>query len=304
MHAASGDTATKTITEVAFCRHASRVATSSPKKVNGDDLLYFFLSQLIADSSGKYAELPQLLLEQMGIWLPLDVYARLPVMLPWVVRDNSCRGNKKKGLPDQWSSPNEFGYSRDDNSLIKGIPRSLDIASPKHGRMSRRRMGSAFVASHVWRETLGTERASRQPLLNSFVPNVVWLPRQISKLTDREGSIVQQTLQAMSWQVYRHAPVAHHLEPPVAEAWALLPPPTLSIDVDPARLNWFEPTNRFYKLRQARIREVIDGLDRLADGMPLEKKVGNSRYTSGLPDVAEERREALRAHLARFVDPA
>ena len=41
-------------------------------------------------------------------------------------------------------------------------------------------------------------------MLNSFVPNLVWLPVQISKLTDREGSYAQRFLQAISCQIYKN----------------------------------------------------------------------------------------------------
>jgi len=43
-------------------------------------------------------------------------------------------------------------------------------------------MGNEFVASHVWRVVDHAEVKSRLPLLNSFVPNLVWLLVQVSKL--------------------------------------------------------------------------------------------------------------------------
>lgn len=57
----------------------------------------------------------------MGIWLPLTVYEQLPVLLPWVVHDRSARGKPSQGIPDAWSSPDERGYLRDDNSLVKAL---------------------------------------------------------------------------------------------------------------------------------------------------------------------------------------
>lgn len=168
--------------------------------VHGDDLLYRFFRDLFEDDSELAASIPSRMLIDMGVWLPLDVYYRWPVLLPWVVRDSACRGNRKRGIPDQWSSPNSLGYLRDDNSLVKGLPRSLDIASPRGTSLRGARLGTKFVASHVWREVEGSELASRVPLLNSFVPNLVWLPLQVSKLSDQERSPVQLALQGLAWR--------------------------------------------------------------------------------------------------------
>ena len=220
------------------------IVASNRKVVHGDDLLYRFFQSALIDENAAFAAIPQLLLATMGIWLPLDVYAQWPVVLPWVVRDPSCRGRKSAGLPDQWSSPNKIGLLRDDNSMIKSFPRALPVASPGRAHLHGARMGTEFVAAHVWRTPIETEvLASRLPQLNSFVPNLVWLPGQIAKLTDREGSVVQETLQAMSWAIYRTAHVDSHLRDIVEEAWNLLPRPSREIsDIDSADLNWFVST--------------------------------------------------------------
>ena len=104
-------------------------------------------------------------------------------------------------------------------------------------------MGTEFVASHVWRKVNAIDLASRIPLLNTFVPNLVWLPSQVAKLSGIEGGIVQQTLQAMSRENSGTARVDEHLRPVVEEAWDLLPPPAAVVqNVDPDRLNWFVST--------------------------------------------------------------
>ena len=83
------------------------------KRVRGDDLLYRFFRDVLADHPEIFVRVPQMLVSAMGIWLPLDVYAELPVLLPWVVRDPKCRGSKAQGIPDAWSSPDENGYGHD-----------------------------------------------------------------------------------------------------------------------------------------------------------------------------------------------
>ena len=102
----------------------------------------------------------------------------------------------------------------------------------------------------------------------------------------------------MAWAIYRNAPVAPHLSDVVEEAWQLLPEPD---DVhELPNLNWFEPTSRFYSTRQARLDSVVNALERLEAGRALETKVVTTRYTEGLPDVADRERAALASHLNRF----
>lgn len=275
---------------------------SKPKVVHGDDLLYRFLSDLFAEDDGAYGQVPQLMLSSMAIWLPLEIYAKFPVLLPWVVRDPTCRG--RGGTADQWGAANSSGYFRDDNSMIKGLPRSLPIRAPRQSHLNGRRMATEFVAAHIWRECAdGGPLASRRPLLNSFLPNLVWLPGQVAKLTDREGSVVQKALQSFSWQIYRHAKVGPALERVVEEAWDLLPEPETVAAIDPHALNWFVTNERFLATREQRLATVIDALERIALGQALDAKVISGRYTEGLPGVTKEARDSLANHLRRFTTP-
>lgn len=272
------------------------------RTIHGDDLLYRFLTDLFADDTGAYGQVPQLMLASMGVWLPLDVYRQLPVLLPWVVRDPSCR--PRGGSIDDWSSPNSLGYLRDDNSLIKSLPRSLSISSSRQPHLNGARMATEFVAAHVWRTcTDGGDLASRRPSLNSFVPNLVWLPSQVAKLTDREGSTVQVTLQGLAWAIYRNAPVERRLKAVVEESWSLLPEPAdtdLPERIDPQELNWFVSTDRFLVTRMQRLNSVVGALDKLARGQVIDTKVVTSRYTAGLPSISPSARAALRDYLVRF----
>jgi hypothetical protein len=67
-------------------------------------------------------ELIEHLLVDLSIWIPRNFYTKLPVILPYVVRDNSCRIKTSSGH-DEWGSANSRGYLRDDNTLLKGIVR-------------------------------------------------------------------------------------------------------------------------------------------------------------------------------------
>ena len=269
------------------------------KLVQGDDLLYRFFQDALAEEPELFSRLPEMLLTAMGIWLPLEVYEQLPVVLPWVVRDSSCRGNRANGIPDSWSSPNSDGFLRDDNSLVKALTRSLTISTPERGSLSGARMGRGFVACHVWRVVDDPALASRHPLLNTFVPNLVWLPSQVAKLTDREGSVVQKVLQSMAYSIYRDAPVLPQLQSVVEDAWALIPEPAYHLE-SPTKLNWFVPTSRFLLTRHGCIRTVASGLERIASGRPLSGKVITTRYTDGLPNVDAGKRADLLEFLRRF----
>ena len=264
--------------------------TPTKKVVHGDDLLYRFFQDALDGDPELFAAVPTLLTSTMGIWLPLDAYERWPVLLPWVVRDPKCRRDPNVGGADMWSSPNAEGYLRDDNSLIKSLPRALTVRGPKRSHVRGARMGTEFVACHIWRVVNDERLANRIPTLNSFVPNLVWLPRQVAKLSDIEGGIVQRTLQAMAYQIYRHAPVAPHLQSVVDEAWAMIPQP--SLEIRPFALddlNWFETTENFYRTRSRRLASVIQALEALESGQPLGDKVITSRYAAGLPEVSAGR---------------
>jgi hypothetical protein len=272
--------------------------------IHGDDLLYRFFQEALRSNPQLFSAVPQLLIVTMALWLPLDAYERWPVLLPWVVRDPICRGNPRRGVPDQWSSPNELGFLRDDNSLIKTVPRALRVRGPKGSHLHGARMGSEFVAAHVWRVVSNDRLASRIPLLNSFVPNLVWLPGQVAKLTDREGGVVQQTLQAMSYEIYRRAPVAPHLLDVVEQGWALIPPPAVTPQAFRLEdLNWFETTDRFYRTRSARLAAVIAALSASEQSLPDAERVVTRRYAAGLPLVSADARSKLKSYLQRFLGP-
>ncbi len=272
---------------------------SKKREVHGDDLLYRFFRDLFTSDPDAAEALARRLLEATAIWWPLDVYRDWPLLLPWVIRDPTCRGSKAKGTPDEWAAPDERGYLRDDNSLIKALPRSLTVTGPPGSHLKGARMGTEFVASHIWREVNHTLLASRLPELNSFVPNLVWLPSQVAKLSDLEGSPLQRVLQSMSWAIYRTAPVAQHLQTVVEESWALIPTPAATtVDLD--RLNWFEATASFFKTRHARLKQVVAALETLCEGGTLTTKVIATRYTEGLPGISTDKRQELLPRLKKL----
>jgi hypothetical protein len=272
------------------------------REIDGNDVLYHFLQKgLLQEDVWLFQMLTARLVASLGIWFPLRAYSVMPLLTPHAVRDNSCRKDIKSGRPEAWGSPNSEGYFRDDNSLIKGIPSALPIESRFSG-YDGARMGNGFVASHVWRKLTNGDSASRHPLTNSFIPNLVWLPTQVAKLSDREGSFVQTYLQAISKKIYRSMPVSSHQQSVVAEAWDLLPDPSgIPLQGLPRveDLNYFAYSDDFMMSRLRSIRRVQELVSNAACGQPGPKV--SKRYNEGLRLMSTERLQPLSIFLSRYL---
>ena len=273
------------------------------RQVDGNHVLYHFLQKgLLQEDVWLFQMLTARLVASLGIWLPIELYSKMPLLTPHAVRDNTCRKDVKAGRPEAWGSPNSKGYFRDDNSLIKGIPTALAIES-RFSEYKGARIGNGFVASHVWRKTTDGDSAPRHPLTNSFVPNLVWLPTQVAKLSDREGSFVQTYLQAISKKIYRVAAVSIHQEGTVGDAWALLPDPSgIPLQGLPRidDLNFFEYTQDFFisRLRSIRkVQELIASACRSEPGPKVSK-----RYNEGLMLMAASQLEPLNEFLESYLN--
>jgi hypothetical protein len=274
--------------------------------LNGNHVLYHYLQKdLLRKDIWLFQMLAARLVVSLGIWMHPSVYQHYPLLRPFAVRDPYSRGNRKRGIPDQWGSPDANGLFRDDNSLIKAMPRSLTIGSPANSRYNGRRVEKGFVASHVWRELPTGGLATRHRLTYSFVPNLVWLPAEVSKLTDREGSFAQAYLQALSIHIYRNLPVAPPLRGLVDEAWELLPEPAVipqeglpPID----ELSFFNPTPRFYDRNLSDLRQIISALSAIREGGSLAGRVISTRYGQGLPDISAAAARRLYKELSRYAE--
>jgi hypothetical protein len=274
-------------------------------QIKGDDLLYRFFNEVLPSHPLLFEKIPRLLVLSMGIWFPKSLYQEMPVLLPWVLRDPKCRGQKQKGkapIPDQWGSPTASGYLRDDNSLVKGLPKSLKIASKQNNFVHGRILGNEFVASHIWRKNNSGILASRLPNLNTFVPNLVWLPSQVAKLSDREGGPIQAALKEISWGLYRNLPMSREARLIAEDSWLLLHQPTGLLPTADDELNWFVTTPRFIKTRKSKLAEVVSALERLNEGNEPPRTLKPSRYRLGLSSVSQAKRNDLigdlRMHLA------
>jgi hypothetical protein len=276
------------------------------RKVDATRLFYHYLQKELLESDiWLFQMLTARLVTSLGIWLHPSIYGRLPVVVPYAARDPGSRGNKAAGIPDSWGAPNKAGVFRDDNSLIKGLPRSLPI-QPGTSRLYRNaRIGRGFVAAHVWPHLTTGEIAARHRLTYSFVPNLVWLPTDVAALTDREGSFTQTYVQALSVKIYRGREVAEPARRLAEEAWDLLPVPQVIPEQglpDSEELNFFQPTDSWLRGRFARICLVADALEDVMSGKPLTESVISRRYTAGLPSVSRRAARALRDDLRHFAE--
>jgi len=275
---------------------------SKSRRIDGQNILYHYFQKSILREGDQFSkELLERLIIDLSIWLPIIFYRRLPIILPYVVRDPSCRVKRDTG-EDEWGSANSNGFLRDDNSLIKGIVRSFEVKSPKIPAYDGLRLGTGFVASHIW-GTVAIEKkpmiSSRHHMLNSFTPNLVWLPVQISKLTDREGSLAQRMLQAVSHKIYEEI----NMPDDISRLWENLPYPEelQSLSVDLKRINYFAVPSEWLTRRIKGLSSEIDVIlsaDIIGD--VKSNKIKSRRYLPTLKQIPIEPRKELNDWLAKY----
>ncbi|MCJ2670525.1 MAG: hypothetical protein LN416_08465 [Candidatus Thermoplasmatota archaeon] len=116
------------------------------RKVDGRHVLYHYLQkELQSDDVWLFQMLASRLVASLGVWFRPSLYKRMPILVPYAVRDPTCRP-RKPHEKEEWGSPDPRGYFRDDNTLIKRIPASLRIRSPLVEIYNGRSLGSGFVA--------------------------------------------------------------------------------------------------------------------------------------------------------------
>lgn len=280
------------------------------RRTDGNNVLYHYLQKdLQVEDVFLFHMLASRLVNALGIWFAPEIYAVLPIILPFVVRDPTCREKAPGANEDSWGAANADGYFRDDNSLVKGLPKSLAIDSPRPDVYRGSQIGNGFVASHVWRELDSQQAqgslASHNPWVNTFVPNMVWLPSQVSKLTDREGSFTQSYLQAHAFSLFRalkpHPDVAAYVE----RSWELLSEPRGIPEQSlpsPVEVNYFTPTKRWINTRLAKNRLVAESLKLVALSERPFGKVISSRYTNSLQALNGEAAARLGEELIEYCD--
>ena len=267
---------------------------SSEKKIDGNNILYHIIQKqiILAGDSDNPTQETKFLIEHLllwgGIWFTPEVYKTIPVLLPYVIRDASCRKVDPKTGKDTRGIATPNGFLPDDNSSIKGIPKSLRIIS-HISEMNGNRMGNGFVASHIWRKLIKHTDilASQYAATNSFIPNLVWLPSQISKLTDREGSYAQRFLQYVSSRLYKNIQIKNKT---IQNIWDELEEPDITpiCEVDLNNLNYFDTTANWLNKRRDNLNKELQSILSILDGQtPCMNKINVGNYVPTLQQISK-----------------
>lgn len=267
-------------------------------KLSGEDIIYHYIQKYLPEKDEILAnKLIENMLSDLSIWIPIEVYEKIPIILPYVVRDSNCR--KIVGGVEAWGSANENGFFRDDNSLIKGIIRSFQINSNKIREYNNKKIKIAFTASHIWRIINNNENATGNYKYNSFIPNLVWLPKQVAKLTDREGSYAQKFLQHLSIQIYKDVKMPYEIK----ELWNSLPYPDefKNHKVELGNLNFFKIDNKWTEHRISGLKSEIQKILSLGDRYNQSLgKIKSRRYLPTLTEIPLKDRNKLKEWLQTY----
>lgn len=277
------------------------------KRVDADNVIYHYIQNvLLADESrSSFArELISNLIIGLSIWIDPNIYKEMPVTAPFVIRDPKCRKDKVT-KQDQWGYADENGLFRDDNSIIKGIVKSLKINSANKSLYKEGKPGTGYTACHIWRNLENEKNlASRYYKTNSFIPNLVWIPKQIAQLTDREGSFAQQLIQTISYKLYKDRPC----EKKVDDIWAELNNPNVMLPegFTIENLNFFSYDEKWLRRRTDSLKKEVEAILRLLkQGTPLTYKIKSASYTQTLPistrNMSKDQKNELISWLNRFV---
>jgi len=267
--------------------------------VNGETFLHNYIEKDLSKISGRMSDEEMLknCILNTSIWFPHDFYKRLPIMLPYVVRDNSCR-KSANGVKEEWGTANEEGFFRDDNSLIKGIPKRLVVKSPQLDGDFK--MGNGFGAHHIWRtaEICGDLCSGHMAQFNSFVPNLVWLPALLHKHADRKGSFAKYFLQAISYKLYRNI----RMPKMISAMWKDLPLQRdfRDMEIEVAKINFFSTTDYWILNHAYSLNSEMDIITSATKRSIKESKIKCSRYLPSLVNLPAERREGLNNWLIEY----
>lgn len=170
-------------------------------------------SNLIEIDSGELVELAL----RFAVWPSVTTYHSAPWLAPYAIRKvrNRMEINAPGPKRDLWGLPTEDGYFSDDNSLLKSIALNRPL-SPKSNPYGSAKIKSGLVCCHIWSGTTSS------PLLFSFVPNLVWLPKSLASYSDAHREGTPHPIHFALKQVSRERYVLEHPNRRVDKAWSLL----------------------------------------------------------------------------------
>lgn len=269
---------------------------------NGDTLLYQLFKDMLTENPVQARAFAKAVIEKASIWFRPDTYKQMPVLLPWVVRDNSCNSN---GKVYEWGAPDSLGYQRDDNSMIKDLVRSLTIHGPAHSKLHGKRLGKGYVASHIWMEVnQKTKKANKLARLNSFIPNLVWLPTEVSWISNLDGHHFQSLLKAVSKKLYRRVKVQRGAQTTANANWKILGTnrtrSNLASGINLEKLHYFETPSDFIAKRRRAVSKISDLIRCALTGDRIERSAATRRYRKGIRKVSADNLRRLLKEIAPF----
>ena len=213
---------------------------------------------------------------RFAIWPSVATYCDTPWFAPFAIRRIRVRvePNAPGVKRDLWGLPNESGYFTDDNSLIKGLILNRPL-SPETNPYGGSRITRGVVCCHIWSGT------TTSPLLFSFVPNLVWLPKSLASYSDAHAAAkphpIHNALKQIS--IERYGSIIRNRR--VESAWQLLDPPT------PLKLNHIVQTEiaddgKIADLVKKRVKRMIDFLEATVDPNSEMPRRFSKRYHAGI----------------------
>ena len=135
----------------------------------------------------------------LGIWIDPEVYKRLPIFEPIAYRDQKSQYPVDRRGQANTSS----ALLIDDNSYVKNFAKGKIVSSNKISYYDGKALNNGFWACHIWDKIGPTMRLSNEDnTLFTFIPNIVWLPKEFSRLSDIPGSPIKDILKQLSLNLY------------------------------------------------------------------------------------------------------
>lgn len=220
------------------------------------------------------------LAHRYAIWIPAATFAEAPWIAPYALRKirNRTEPHAPGAVRDLWGTPTSDGYFTDDNSLVKPVVlrRALTIADSPYGNSPVTR---GLICCHIWAGT------TTDPLLFSFIPNLVWLPSDVAGLTDAHGAGTPHPLHDFLKVVSRErfgSTISNADTSRVNRAWSSLPTPGGPVPkfVSSPYNELADPTS-LTKLLVDRVRRLVTFLDGTLSTGPMPNRF-SKRYHAGV----------------------
>ena len=213
---------------------------------------------------------------KFAIWPSITTYCDTPWFAPFAIRRIRVRvePNAPGVKRDLWGLPNESGYFTDDNSLIKSLILNRPL-SPETNPYGKSRITRGVVCCHIWSGT------TTSPLLFSFVPNLVWLPRSLASYSDAHAAAkphpIHNALKQIS--IERYGSIVRNLR--VESAWQLLEPPAL-LSLKQTTQTEIADDGKISDLVKKRVNRITDFLEATLDADSEMPRRFSKRYHAGI----------------------